>query len=247
MGRVGSLIVVVLALAAPAWGAWEQNQCVKCHEAETLPITLGHSFADWRASVHANGGVGCEKCHGGDAAATTMEAAHRGVLPAADRKSMVHPTRLPETCGGCHPKELQAFEGTVHAKQLRKATGGATCFTCHEAMATSLPTPRELGARCAVCHDKPLEAQAALAVLVSAKTQLYRTRRAVEAAKTANPAWYEVAVGRFHDLERDYRGVQVKWHTFATRDVLRDSRDVLKLSQALAEEAGVKIRHGAEQ
>jgi hypothetical protein len=240
------LIALALALATPVRGAWEQNQCVKCHEAETLPVTLGHSFADWRASVHAKGGVGCEKCHGGDASATTLEAAHKGVLPAADRASLVNPVHLPATCGACHPKELAAFDGTVHAKQLRKEVGGATCFTCHEAMATSLPSPRELSARCSVCHKKPMEAQAALVVLVSAKTQLYRTRRAVDEVKTVNPAWYEVALGRFHDLEHDYGAIQIRWHTFATREVLRDSRDVLKLSQALSEEAGVKIRHGAE-
>ncbi len=246
MGRAG-LLIVALALVAPAHAAWEQNQCVKCHEAETLPVTLGHSFADWHASVHAKGGVGCEKCHGGDPSATKMEAAHKGVLPAADPLSMVHPSRLPATCGSCHPKELAAFDGTVHAQQLKKDKDGATCFTCHEAMATSLPTPRELSARCAVCHNKPLEVQAALAVLVSAKTQLYRTRRAVEAVKTVNPKWYDGAIGRFHDLERDYGAIQVRWHTFATRQVLQDSRDVLKLSQALADEAGVKMRHGAEQ
>jgi hypothetical protein len=247
MGLAGSIVVLALALAGPALAGWEQNQCVKCHEAEVLPVTLGHSFADWSASVHAKGGVGCEKCHGGDPGATTFAAAHKDVLPAADPSSRVYPTHLPETCGACHPKELAAFDGTVHAKQLKKESGeGATCFTCHEAMATSLPTPRELSARCAVCHKKPIEAQAALVVLVSSKTQLYRTRKAVEAVKAVNPSWYEGAIGRFHDLERDYGRIQVRWHTFATRDVLRDSNDLLKLSHALAEEADVKMRHAPE-
>jgi hypothetical protein len=239
MGRAGLTIAMALAVAGTALAAWDDDQCVKCHEGEVLPITLGHSFADWRTSVHAKGGVGCEKCHGGDPRAMNADAAHVGVKPASDPDSLVHPTRLPATCGACHPKELAAFEGTVHAKELAAKKSGATCFTCHDAMATSLPTARELSARCGACHDKPLEERAALAVLVSVKTQLYRTRKAVDAAKAANPKWHAGAVDRFHELEKDYHDVQIKWHTFATRDVLQESRELLKLSQGLADEAGL--------
>jgi hypothetical protein len=237
-------MVLALGLAGAAHAAWEQNHCVQCHQREVLPITLGHSFADWHASIHAKGGVGCEKCHGGDPEAKDPATAHANIRPAADADSMVHPTRLPVTCGTCHPNERSAFEGTVHARQLAAKKEGATCFTCHEAMATSLPTPRELTARCAVCHEKPVEAQAALAVLVMAKKQLYRTRTAMDAAQTASPAWYAGARDRFHDLERDYAAVQLRWHTFETREVLQDSRDLLKLAEALADEAEVKARRG---
>jgi hypothetical protein len=243
-GLIGSTLL--LALAVPACADWETNSCVQCHQREVLPITLGHSFPDWRASVHARDGVGCEKCHGGDPRAAAADAAHRGVRPATDRESMVHPTRLAATCGACHQREAEAFEGTVHARQLAQKGSGATCFTCHEAMATSLPTPREITARCGVCHDKPVEAQAALAMVAMTKTRLWRTRRVMDTARTANPAWHERAIGRFHDLEREYRAVQLKWHTFDTRAVLQETRDLLKLTNTLAEEADVMIRRGAK-
>ena len=240
-------LAFVLCLATTAHAGWEGNQCVKCHETEILPITLGHSFADWRASTHAHGGVGCEKCHGGDPRATRAEKAHAGVRPSTDPQSLVHPTRLPETCGACHKAELDAFQGTVHARELREKGAGATCFTCHGAMATSLPTPRELSARCAVCHDKPVEAHSALVVLAMAKARLYRARRAMEEAKTADPSWHTAALARFHDLERDYHAIQVQWHVFAMKETLEASRDLIKLAEALTDEAEVKTRRARKK
>jgi hypothetical protein len=68
----------------------------------------------------------------------------------------------------------------------------------------------------------------------------------MDTARTANPAWHERAIGRFHDLEREYRAVQLKWHTFDTRAVLQETRDLLKLTNTLAEEADVMIRRGAK-
>ena len=245
MGRAWLVLAIVVGLVAS--GRAEQNQCVTCHENEKLPLTLGHSFADWRASVHGHGGVGCEKCHGGDPSAATAAAAHVGVASASDPQSLVAPGRLPGTCGACHAKELAAYADTVHARELKKSHTGATCFTCHGAMATSLPTPRELAERCAVCHKRPTEAEAALIVLVSAKSQLYRTRRAMDAAKAVNPSWHENALPRFHDLEHDYQAIQMRWHTFAMRKVLQDSRDLLKIAQGLAAEADVMARRGSEK
>jgi len=243
--RTTVLVALVLGLVGLARAAGPANKCVGCHETEVLPISLGHSFQDWRASAHGRGGVGCEKCHGGDARVATADAAHHGVLPATDPASLVHPTHLPDTCGACHTQELAAFKGTVHAKQLAEKSTGATCFTCHGAMATSLPTPRELAARCGVCHDKPLQAELALGVLVMAKMQIRRTERELAAATTASPAWRTGARERLHQLERDYHAIQLRWHTFAMAEVLQDSRDVLKLASGLRDEIGVMSRRGA--
>lgn len=238
-------LLLSVALASGARAEWEKNECVQCHRREVLPITLGHSFPDWHASAHARGGVGCEKCHGGDPTAASTEAAHRGVLPASDPASTVHPVKLADTCGACHTKERDAFKGTVHARVLAEKGTGATCFTCHEAMATSLPTPREMTARCGVCHDKPVHAQTALSMVVMTKTKLYRTRRALDAARQANPDWHKQVLERFHALEREYRAVQLKWHHFDTALVLEETKDVLKLTAAIADEAEVMARRGA--
>ncbi len=235
-------VVLAVALAAPAGAAPAGNQCALCHEIERLPISLGHSFEEWQASAHGRGGVGCEKCHGGDPAASDPTVAHRGVLPAAEPGSKVNAQQLAATCGACHAPELEAYSTTVHAQQVRESGQGATCFTCHGSMATSLPSPSELNARCSVCHKKPVEAQVALAVLASAKIRLRRTKRALDAARAPDPAWHEEALRRFHDLERSYGGITLRWHTFAMQAVLQDSRDLLALAKLLDEEAAVRAR-----
>ncbi|HUK62927.1 MAG TPA: hypothetical protein VLV15_06330 [Dongiaceae bacterium] len=246
MQRTLAAIAILLGLTDPARADPGANACVACHEREVLPISLGHSFADWRGSAHGRGGVGCEKCHGGDASASDAAAAHKSVLPAADAESLVNPRHLATTCGGCHERERDAYVDTVHAQEVKTHGRGATCSTCHGAMATSLPSPSELAARCAACHKKPLEAEAALAVLATTKAQLRRTQQAIEATRTANATWYATGIERFHGLERQYSTIQVDWHHFKMTQVLKESRDVYKLAKPLAEEAGLMAQRPAE-
>jgi len=238
------LAVVVLLLGLSGSGRADQvaNACVTCHQREVLPITLGHSFDDWRGSAHGRGGVGCEKCHGGDPSASDAAAAHKGVLPADQADSLVNPRHLAATCGACHARERDVYVDTVHARGVQSEGRGATCFTCHGAMATSLPSPNELGARCAACHKKPLQAEAALAVLATAKTQLRRTQQAVDGTRTTNPTWHPTGVERFHALEREYSAIQVEWHHFKMTTVLKQSGDVLKLAKSLADDAAIMSR-----
>jgi hypothetical protein len=236
----GAFILICLVAPAPVASADQPNRCVECHEEEVLPISLGHSFSEWRASSHAKSGVACEKCHGGDPAAADPENAHKGVLPASDPGSMIHASKVAATCGGCHAKEHEAFLGTVHGKAVEEGDQRATCLTCHDSMATHLPTPAELRTRCAVCHEKSVDAQNALAVLANAKIHLHRTRRMLEKAKARDPKWAEGALERFHDLEHSFRTIQLEWHTFEMKKVLHDGMNVLKLTKLLDEEARLR-------
>ena len=88
-----ALSTQVIAIGAfPALLAAEENQCVSCHETEHLPISLGHSFDEWRVSTHGKVGVACEKCHGGDPTISEAKQAHVGVLPTTSPDSLVDPT-----------------------------------------------------------------------------------------------------------------------------------------------------------
>jgi len=228
-----ALIVLATAFAAEA----AENQCVKCHEVERLPISLGHSFDDWRYSAHGRALVTCDKCHGGDPAATTAEAAHRGGMAASDPDSPVHPTRLAAMCGTCHPEEFQAYSKTAHARQIASTGRGATCMTCHGAMATSLPSPTELESRCAACHKDPLQARVSLAMLAATKIRLQRTHREIEGLGKVDAEWHRSLLERFQKLETTYRRIQLEWHTFDTPRLLQDSRDVLGIAKLMSEEA----------
>lgn len=227
------------ALAADQAPTADPNHCVACHENEILPISLGHSFPEWKGSSHARAGVTCDDCHGGDPTKRDAQAAHEGVFAAAEPRSLVHEDRLAATCGGCHKAELAAFRSTVHGKPHKPGDSRATCMTCHGSMATSLPSPAELRTRCAVCHDKQVEAQSALAVLANAKIQLYRTRRTLESV-AVDEAWKADALQRFHDMEKRFHEVQLEWHTFRLKGVLHDSMNVLHLAKLLDEEAKLR-------
>jgi hypothetical protein len=239
LGRV-VLATIVMASGSTARGEAVDN-CVGCHETAVLPMTLGHSFADWRASPHGRANVGCEKCHGGDPRSTEADAAHKGVLPADNPDSRVSPGNLPATCGGCHTQELNWYSSTVHSKLLKEKKKGATCFTCHGAMATGYPTPRELAERCSVCHASPVGAREALVMVSTLKHQLQQTEDAVGKAGADNPGWLPTARSRLENLHKDYHGIQLKWHAFRTREVAKDSSDLLKLAHALDAEAELML------
>ncbi len=66
-----------LFLAAIPAHADKPNGCIACHESEVLP-RLREYHAEWQASLHAERGVICKHCHGGDAGANGKEASHRG-------------------------------------------------------------------------------------------------------------------------------------------------------------------------
>ncbi len=237
-----ALAALALALPVAARAAEPGNQCVNCHAAEPMPIWLGHSFEEWRTSTHAQHDIGCEKCHGGDPTASDAALAHRGVQPASDPASRIHATHLAATCGSCHAEQLAAFQKTSHAKQLKEKGQGATCMTCHDAMATSLPSPATLEARCATCHAKRLEAKNALAMLAATKRRLRTTQGALEAARTADPAWAGGALQRLHDLQGTYHSIQLEWHAFDTPRLFANTRDVLELATLLEREVA---KHGA--
>lgn len=213
------------------------NQCVSCHSGGSEPIPLGHAFYEWRYSAHGREGVGCEKCHGGDPTAADADAAHRGVLPAGDPASWVHPTRLAKTCGACHESESAAYAASVHARQVAEKGRGATCLTCHGAMGASLPSPAELETRCSTCHESPYESKAALAMLAGAKRRLARARSEITALHEADPAWERNALERLDELARRYAGIQREWHTFHTPKVLEQARDLDGLIGPIRDEA----------
>lgn len=241
-------LLIGLLLVAPQGAsgaeAESENHCVSCHDQRRLPIALGHSFDEWRVSPHASHGVGCEKCHGGDASASDVEVAHRGVRPVSDPASMVHPRNLAATCGACHEAELEAYAETVHAKQVETSGNGATCMTCHGAMAASLPSPAEMDARCAVCHDQPLQARVALVMLAQAKIELHRTALLLDRLQPSEPEWHTEAVGRLRALDRDYAALQLTWHTFHMKQTLEESKAILKLVDLLDKEARVRSERG---
>jgi hypothetical protein len=108
------------ALAAP--GEQPETVCIQCHG--TLPDRLGAPVKLWRTSIHAENGISCNACHGGDPkdAADAMNRA-RGFLGAPKELD------IPAFCGRCHPGVMKDYLESAHGRAL--GAGGPTCVTCH--------------------------------------------------------------------------------------------------------------------
>ncbi|MBP1728388.1 MAG: cytochrome c family protein [Deltaproteobacteria bacterium] len=119
------LLAAMVLVAKPGQGAaagTAENVCIQCHG--KLPGKYGEPVRLWQGSIHAENGIACNSCHGGDPrdAANAMSPA-RGFLGAPREKD------IPAFCGRCHVGVLKDYLTSQHGKALGK--GGPTCVTCH--------------------------------------------------------------------------------------------------------------------
>ena len=238
MKGLPAVLAALLAVAGPAV-AGGAGSCASCHRGVKGTSDLSHTYADWRRSVHAAAGVGCEACHGGDPARAGREAAHAGVLPSGQAASRVYFTAIPKTCGACHAKELAAFRRSAHYRELQTSGRGPNCITCHGAMASHILEPKTMEMTCTLCHRRPTQAYAARLSLNQSADQLRRLARAVERGRTAGvdvaPQARELA-----DLTARQAGAVVDWHTFAMADVLSATQAVSRRAAMAVNELKLK-------
>ncbi len=146
---------------------FEENKCIACHRdlgGEQAQIT-----DDWMESAHAERGVGCVSCHGGD---PTLEDAAAAMSPEAGFLGPLPKERIPGLCGSCHSRldlmraydlptdQFDQYWQSKHGQGLLEGdTNVATCFDCHDGhrvLATSDPAsrvyPLNEPAMCAGCH-----------------------------------------------------------------------------------------------
>ncbi len=118
-------ILVLLLSALPlsvATAAAQEVVCITCHGA--MPGKYGEPVPLWKTSIHAENGVYCHECHGGD-----PKDAANAMKPERGFKGIPKETAIPETCGRCHVGVLKDYLGSPHGKRL--GSGGPTCVTCH--------------------------------------------------------------------------------------------------------------------
>ena len=58
------LVVSLVLLSIPATSLADETVCLQCHAG--LSGHLSAPVADWKTSVHAENGISCHDCHGGD-------------------------------------------------------------------------------------------------------------------------------------------------------------------------------------
>lgn len=153
------LLLVALLAILPRIAAAElpKNVCTHCHG--RLTGRLGEPVKLWRQSIHAENGIACNNCHGGDPndAVNAMSPA-RGFLGVPKEKD------IPAFCGRCHIGVLKDFTASLHDLALNFG-GGPTCVSCHgnhHILKASLDLINEKN--CTRCHsfEKPMRIKAAM-------------------------------------------------------------------------------------
>jgi hypothetical protein len=152
------LLTIILSNAgyASATAGEKDQSCQSCHEKETPQIAR-----IWKASAHAEKGVGCEECHGKDYNANHGEAGKKTVADAS-------------VCARCHSEIAKQHYSGKHGIGFRAGSACTRkleqtpeirqgCNNCHE-KGTSLPaqnaecarflaqTPQMQRQGCTSCH-----------------------------------------------------------------------------------------------
>jgi hypothetical protein len=122
---LGALVLAALVSLEPAGAARAQQPetvCIQCHGG--LPERLGAPVSLWRQSIHAQNGISCNSCHGGDPKDAAM-----AMNPARGFIGVPKEPDIPAFCGRCHPGVLKDYLASAHGQAL--GSGGPTCITCH--------------------------------------------------------------------------------------------------------------------
>ena len=118
--------------------------CIQCHVAQ--PEKLSHPVKLWQMSIHAEHGIGCNACHGGD----PMDSAN-AMSPARGFRGVPTPTAVPQLCGGCHMGIIKHYMNSAHGRTLGK--GGPTCVTCHGSHGVTRASLEMISKKnCTPCH-----------------------------------------------------------------------------------------------
>jgi len=172
--RATALAFTALQLAsvqAPLVGrsAADDDACVLCHS--ELPAPLNAPVVAMQHDIHAQKGLTCADCHGGDATLMDMSS----MAPEKGFRGRPKAAEIPAFCGRCHadgaymrrfdPRlptdQLQQYWTSVHGQRLRQGdTKVATCVSCHGAHGVLAPDqaesrvfPANVPATCGGCHS----------------------------------------------------------------------------------------------
>jgi hypothetical protein len=157
-----------LLVGASCW-AQAQSSCLDCHSALDPPKKVtAEQFAQ---DIHAQKGLTCASCHGGDPTKDDDQAMSK----AAGFRGHIKRSQVPELCASCHADaaymhkynpslrtdQLAQYKTSVHGQRLAKGDEQvAVCTDCHSVHGI-LPSgdsrspvhPLNVAATCSRCHS----------------------------------------------------------------------------------------------
>ena len=158
-----------VVLAACLGYGQTKNSCLDCHSA--LPDPIGVSQEKFSQDIHAQKGLTCASCHGGD---PTSDDPDKAMSRKAGWKGNIDHKQVPQLCGGCHSDpayirqfnpslrtdQLDQYRTSVHGKRLAAGDAKvAVCTDCHSVHDIRSPSdpratvnPINVADTCARCH-----------------------------------------------------------------------------------------------
>lgn len=137
--RTPLVLLVIFACGALTCGQ-TQSTCLDCHSALDPPLQVtAEKFAQ---DIHAQAGLNCASCHGGDPTKADMDAMSKK----AGFRGKIERNQIPALCGRCHSDgaymrqynpslrtdQWSQYKTSVHGKLFAKGdTKVAVCTDCH--------------------------------------------------------------------------------------------------------------------
>ncbi|MEI6208463.1 MAG: cytochrome c3 family protein [Desulfuromonadales bacterium] len=138
------MLVLCIMVLSETYAAGPVIVCIQCHA--TLTAKLSQPVELWQTSIHAEHGITCNVCHGGDSTDSAQ-----AMSPAKGFRGVPAPTAVPALCGGCHMGVAGHYTNSAHGRALGR--GGPTCVTCHGSHDIKSATLDLIGSRnCSKCH-----------------------------------------------------------------------------------------------
>jgi len=147
-----------------------KSSCVDCHS--SFPAPTGVTEEQWAADIHAQEGLTCASCHGGDPKDPSPEGA---MSKKAGFRGKPKRTEIPAMCAKCHADgaymrqynpslrtdQLAQYQTSVHGRRLAKGdTKVAVCIDCHSVHGIrpakdtrSTVNPLNVANTCSRCHS----------------------------------------------------------------------------------------------
>ena len=167
-GRPHWLLGFLLLAVSLSFGQ-TKNSCLDCHS--VLPEPLGVTAEKFSQDIHAQKGLTCASCHGGDPASDDAE---KAMNRKTGWKGHIERKQIPQLCGSCHSDpayirqfnpslrtdQLAQYHTSVHGKRLAMDdTKVAVCTDCHSVHDLRAPSdprssvnPVNVAKTCSRCH-----------------------------------------------------------------------------------------------
>jgi Cytochrome c3 len=135
-----ALLLLMVSFCYGIAHAQTENTCVDCHSVLDPPLQVTQE--QFSRDIHAQKGLTCASCHGGDPTKADMDAMSK----AAGFRGKIERRQVPELCGRCHSDtafmrqynpslrtdQLSQYKTSVHGKLFAKGDPKvAVCTDCH--------------------------------------------------------------------------------------------------------------------